>query len=67
MSEIVLNVEGMMCEGCEGSITNVVKKIPKVVNVTANHAEKKVTCTGDGFDINLIKEAITKAGFDIKE
>ena len=60
-----LKVDGMMCGGCEGSVTNVVEKISGVTSVKASHSEKKVTVEGDGVDAEAVKEAIVKAGFKI--
>ena len=37
MSEIILNVKGMMCEGCENRVQNVIKDIDGVIDVIADH------------------------------
>eukprot|EP00327_Prymnesium_parvum_P002993 CAMPEP_0182839482 /NCGR_PEP_ID=MMETSP0006_2-20121128/23887_1 /TAXON_ID=97485 /ORGANISM="Prymnesium parvum, Strain Texoma1" /LENGTH=113 /DNA_ID=CAMNT_0024968629 /DNA_START=316 /DNA_END=658 /DNA_ORIENTATION=- len=42
MSEVVLKVTGMSCEGCSGSINNVVGKIDGVTSVNADHDNDKV-------------------------
>lgn len=38
---VVLDVEGMHCGGCESAISDTVKKLPGVVDVSASHTEKK--------------------------
>ena len=42
MKEIILNVEGMHCIGCENRIKNVLKTIPEVSEVEANHETGRV-------------------------
>ena len=37
MKEIILNVEGMHCEGCENRVKSAVKSIEGVEKVEANH------------------------------
>ena len=37
MKEIILNVEGMMCEGCENRIKNALGTIEGVIDVSAKH------------------------------
>jgi len=65
MSEVVLKVTGMSCEGCSGSINNVVGKIDGVTSVNADHDNDKVTINGT-FELAQVKEAITKAGFTVE-
>ena len=62
MEKIVLDVKGMMCEGCENRVQNVVKKIEGVENVKADHNTGKVTIT---LSKNIEKEAITEAIEDL--
>ena len=62
MQEIILNVKGMMCEGCENRIQKVVKNIEGVESVSANHNTGKVSITANE---NLEKETITEAIEDI--
>lgn len=66
MKEIILNVEGMSCEGCENRIKNAVSNIEGVESVEASHQEKKVkiNLTKD-VDINTIKETITDLDFEV--
>ena len=68
MKEIILNVEGMMCEGCENRIKNAVGSIDGVVDVSAKHntgvvkviAKEKVTN-------DIVKERIEDIGFSVKD
>ena len=34
----IVNIEGMMCEGCARTVTNVLEKLPGVKKVKANYA-----------------------------
>ena len=66
MNEVILNVKGMMCEGCENRVKNVVKNIEGVSEVTANHktGEVKVVLNKDVEKIVII-EAIDDIGYEV--
>ena len=66
MNEIFFNVKGMMCEGCENRVKNVVKNIEGVSEVTANHktGEVKVVLNKDVKKIVII-EAIDDIGYEV--
>ena len=66
MNEIIFNVKGMMCEGCENRVKNVVKNIEGVSEVTANHktGEVKVVLNKDVEKIVII-EAIDDIGYEV--
>ncbi len=66
--EINLNVEGMMCSGCENRVQNSLKTIEGVTNVVASHTNKKVTVTTNGnVEKSVLKEAIEDLGYEVKE
>ena len=65
MKEIILNVEGMECEGCENRIQNSLKNIEGIEKVVANHKEKIVTIVGENVDIDKVKERIEDIGFKV--
>lgn len=67
MKEIILNVEGMMCTGCENRIVNAVSTIEGVESVKANHETGKVTITAEEDKIEEIKNKINDIGFTVKE
>ena len=68
MKEIILNVEGMVCAGCEKRVENSLKEIKNVKEVTANHENNKVIIKmEDEADINEIKDRIDELGFEVKE
>lgn len=65
--EINLNVEGMMCSGCENRVQNALKEVEGVTNVVANHTSKKVTITTNGnVDESKLKEIIEDLGYEVK-
>ena len=68
MKEIILSVKGMMCEGCENRVKNVVKNIEGVEEVKADHHTGKVTITINK-DINtkIISEAIDDIGYEVEK
>ena len=68
MKEIILNVEGMVCTGCEKRVENSLKEIKNVKEVTANHEKNKVIIKmEDEANINEIKDRIDELGFEVKE
>lgn len=68
MKEIILNVEGMVCTGCEKRVENSLKEIKNVKEVNANHEKNKVIIKmEDEANINEIKERICELGFEVKE
>lgn len=68
MKEIVLNVEGMMCEGCENRIKNAVGAIDGVVDISAKHDTGVVKVIAkENITEDIIKERIEDIGFSIKD
>lgn len=66
--EFVIKVEGMMCEGCENRVQNVLSQIDGVEKVIANHKEGIVTVKANNeVDKNIIKEKIEDIGYEVKE
>ena len=66
MIEIILKVEGMMCEGCENRIKNALSKIEGIESVNANHIEKTVKVVTNGeVDIEEIEDKIDDLGFEV--
>ena len=67
MKKVIINVEGMMCEGCESRIQNALKNIEGIENVIANHKEKTVTIIAENINIEKIKDKIEDIGFTVLE
>ena len=68
MKEIIIKVEGMVCNGCENRVQNALKNIEGVENVVADHTTGIVTVTSkSGVSEGVIKEKIEDIGFEIKE
>ena len=68
MEEIKLNVNGMVCEGCEKRVINSLSTIEGVKEVVASHKDGIVTIKSEGkIDKNDIKERIEDLGFEIEE
>lgn len=68
MKEIKLNVEGMVCEGCEKRVENALKTINGVNEVIAKHESGIVTIKADNeIEKNVIEEKIEDLGFEVKE
>ena len=66
MKEIILNVEGMHCGGCEQRVKNALESIEDVENVVANHVTGIVEITlKEEVAEELIKEKINDIGFKV--
>lgn len=65
---IILNIEGMHCEGCEKRIKNSLESIDGVKSVKASHKEGTVTIDlNKDVNIEIIKERLIDLGFSIKD
>lgn len=66
MKEIIINVEGMMCGGCEKRIQNSLKNIEGVQEVIANHTENIVkVVANENVSENILKSKIEDIGFKV--
>ena len=68
MNKIVLNVNGMVCGGCEKRVINALSEISPITKIEADHQEGKVTLWAEG-EVNLdkVKERIVDLGFEVEE
>ena len=68
MKQINLKVNGMVCNGCENRVKNVLKNIEGVSDVTASYKSGVVTVTLDEeITEDLIQETIENLGYEIIE
>ena len=68
MKEIILNVEGMMCEGCENRIKNALGTIEGVIDVSAKHDTGTVKLIArDNVTEDIVREKIEDIGFTVKD
>ena len=66
MKETIINVKGMVCNGCENRIKNAIKNINGVENVTADHNTGKViVISNNEVSESVIKEKIEDIGFEV--
>jgi copper chaperone len=67
MEQLILNVTGMTCGGCENSVKRAVARIDGVAQVTASHSDNRVVVEYDAAkaDRARIADAITKAGYTV--
>lgn len=67
MKELVIKVEGMVCNGCENRVQNAVKQIEGVEKVVANYKNGTVTVTvKEEVSKEMIEERIEDIGFEVK-
>ncbi len=66
MKETIINVKGMVCEGCENRVKNALKNIDGVEEVTANHETGIVKVTAkEDISEDTMKEKIEDIGFEV--
>ena len=64
--EIIINVKGMMCSGCENRIKNALNMVDGVERVEANHEDGTVkVVTKEIVEKELLEEKIEDLGFEI--
>ncbi len=67
MQNITLKVEGMSCQGCVKSVTNVLQPIPGVskVVVTLKPGQANVEFDPAKTNVDTLRKAIEDAGYDV--
>lgn len=66
MKETIIKVEGMVCNGCESRVKNVLKNIHGVEDVEADHTTGTVIVTSKEEVLeNVMKEKIQDIGFKV--
>ena len=66
MKEIVLNVKGMVCGGCENRIKNALGEIDGVESVEANYKTGEVKVkTDEKVSVKDLEDTITDIGFEV--
>ncbi len=64
-SNMKISVKGMMCEHCEMHVKKALEAIDGITSATASHKDALVTIeTSKSVDENLIKTAVTDAGYE---
>ena len=67
MKETILNVEGMVCGGCENRVKNALKTISGIEDVEASHETGIVkVVSSEEISLETIKEKIEDIGFEVK-
>jgi copper chaperone len=67
METTVLKVTGMTCGGCVRSVKNVLEGVQGVssAEVSLERAQATVTYDPAQADVNMMKEAVTDAGYQV--
>ena len=64
--EVVIKVDGMMCNHCKARVEKTCKAVAGTVGAVADLAAKTVTVTGSA-DSAVLKKAISDAGYRVVE
>lgn len=68
MKEIIINVKGMVCEGCENRVKNALKSIIGINEVIAEHKKGQVKVLANAeVKEKDIKDKIEDIGFEVIE
>lgn len=67
MKETIINVKGMVCNGCENRVKNALKTIDGVEEVEANYTNGIVKVTSkEEVEESALKEKIEDIGFEVE-
>ena len=67
MKETIINVKGMVCNGCENRVKNALKTIDGVEEVEANYKNGIVKVTSkEEVEESALKEKIEDIGFEVE-
>ncbi|MEY4864185.1 MAG: hypothetical protein RLZ51_2280 [Pseudomonadota bacterium] len=62
---IALQIEGMTCASCVARIEKALLRVPGVTQASVNLATEAASIIGHALDAEALKQAITKAGYDV--
>ena len=67
MQQTIINIKGMTCGGCTGSVTRVLSALAGVstVNVSLAHANAEVAFDPAVINLDALRKAIEGAGFEV--
>lgn len=66
MKEIIINVKGMVCTGCENRVKNALKNLDGVKEVTADYNTGIVkVISNEEVSEDILKEKIDDIGFEV--
>ncbi|NOT17439.1 MAG: heavy-metal-associated domain-containing protein [Sulfuriferula sp.] len=67
MQHTIINIKGMTCGGCTGSVTRVLSAVAGVsaVQVSLEHANAEITFDPSITTIAALRSAIEDAGFEV--
>lgn len=63
---VVLEIEGMKCGGCESQVTKALASVADVSSVSVNLAEKLARVSGENLNVATLISAVENAGFRVK-
>ncbi len=66
---VLLNVNGMKCGGCESNVSAKLKSIDGILSINASSKDNEVNVEFDTekTSLDIIKDAISEAGFTLED
>lgn len=65
METITLKIKGMSCSHCADSVSRALKGCPGVETVQVDLKGGKAVVSGEGFDLERLRESVEKSGYNI--
>ena len=67
MQTVTLNISGMVCSGCAGTVTRAIQALPGVAAVEVSHSEEKAKISFDPVHVQLeqLKSTVERAGYKV--
>lgn len=65
VEDLVLRVDGMTCDGCEGRLRGALERLSGVHGVTASHGEVRVTSDPTRISPDEVRRAVARDGYEV--
>lgn len=67
MENVTLNITGMACAGCAGTVAQALQALPGVVEVEVSHADAKAEVRFDParLGVEQLRAAVEQAGYKV--
>jgi len=66
MDSIKLGIDGMSCGGCVLSVEKALGRVPGVKKVVVSLDAKEAVVEGDKLERQILADAVTDAGYDVR-
>lgn len=64
--QMKISVTGMTCSHCKATVEKRISSIQGITHVNADPERNEVTLSGEGFDLEKVKDAVESSGYVFK-